>query len=167
MGQAAEIQVTQEEVRFLRRFFRRQALPWILVLGAVAVGAARWAVPAADPGLEQRLAESAAAIEALRAENAALRTGLDALGQRVPPAVDRRLAAAEGRLAAIEKRPSAPARDVSGVPERLQRLEERVASATGSHDTITRSSLTRLRDLESRMGTLEGAPAPVPAALAP
>ena len=164
----AEIQVSAEERRFLRRFFRRQALPWILILGVVAIGAARWAVPAADPGLELRLAESAAAIEALRAENAALRTEMDALGQRVQhPAVDRRLAAAEARIAAIEKRPGAQDAGASGVAERLSRLEERLMSTSSAHDTITRSNLTRLRDLEARMGAVEGVSPSAPAAPAP
>ena len=84
-----EIQVSAEERRFLRRFFRREALPWILVLGVAAIGAARWAVPAAEPGLEMRLRESVAAIESLRAENAALRTEMDALGQRTADAPTR------------------------------------------------------------------------------
>jgi len=162
-----EIQVSAEERRFLRRFFRRQALPWMLVLGVVAIGAARWAVPAADPGLEMRLRESIAAIESLRAENAALRTQMDALGQRVQhPAVDRRLEAAEARLAAIERRPAASA-DASGVDDRLARLEGRLESAVSAHDTVTRSNLTRLRDLESRMGAVDGASASAPAAPAP
>ena len=166
MGQSAEIKVTPEERRFLRRFFRRQALPWIVVLGVVAIGAARWAVPAADPGLELRLSQSDAAIEALRAENAALRTELDAVGQRMNPLIDRRLASAEGRIAAIERRPAAADADGSDVAERLSRLEERLASTTSAHDTITRSNLTRLRDLEFRMGAVEGGSS-VPAAPAP
>ena len=167
MNQAAEMQVTPAEARFLRRFFRRQALPWILILGVVAIGAARWAVPPADPGIERRLAESSAAIAALRAENAALRTELEAMGQRIATAVDRRLAAAESRIAAMEKRPSATARDASGLPELVARLEGRLASTTNAHDTITRSNLARLEDLESRLGTLEGAAAPLPAAPSP
>jgi hypothetical protein len=162
MAQNAEMQVTPEEARFLRRFFRRQALPWMLGLAVAAIAAARWAVPAADPGIERRLAESTAAIEALRAENAALRTHVEALGQRVQPAVDRRLAAAESRIAAIEKRPTASA---SGVAERVARLEDRLEAATSTHDTVTRSNLARLKELEARMGAFEGSP--LPAAPAP
>jgi hypothetical protein len=164
MAQNAEMQVTPEEARFLRRFFRRQALPWLAGLAVVAIVAARWAVPAADPGIEQRLAETSAAIEALRAENAALRTHLDAVGQRVQPTVDRRLAAAEGRIAALEKLPK-PKGDGSEVAARVARLEERLAGATSATDTVTRSNLARLKDLESRMGALEGTP--LPAAPAP
>jgi hypothetical protein len=166
MAQNAEMQVTPEEARFLRRFFRRQALPWLLGMVVAAIVAARWAVPAADPGIEQRLAESTAAIEALRAENAALRTQLDALGQRVQqPAVDRRLAAAEGRITALENLPRPAKGDGSEVAERVSRLEERLASATSATDTVTRSNLARLKDLESRMGALEGTA--LPAAPAP
>jgi hypothetical protein len=167
MAQAAEMQVTPEEARFLRRFFRRQALPWMLALGVAAIAAARWAVPAADPGLERRLGEANAAIEALRAENAVLRTHVEALGQRVGPAVDRRLAAAEGRLDAVERRPAGAPRDASDLAGRLARLEERLASAASAHDTVTRSNLARLQELESRLGAVEGTSAPLPAAPAP
>src|SRR5262245_24343763 len=167
MGQAAEMQVTKEEARFLRRFFRRQALPWMLMLGVVAIGAARWAVPAADPGIELRLAETGAAIAALRKENALLRTELDAMGQRVAPAVERRLAGAESRISAMERRPGASAQGEYATADLVARLEERVASTTSAHDTITRSNLARLKDLEARMGALEGSAAPVPAAPLP
>ncbi len=166
MGQAAEMQVTPAEARFLRRFFRRQALPWILVLGVAAIGAARWAVPAADPGIELRLAESNAAIAELRAENAALRTELEAMGQRVAPVVERRLTAAESRIAAVEQRPIEPSRDASGMPELVARLEERFASTTGANDAVTRSNVARLKDLEARLSAIEGT-SPVPAAPAP
>ena len=162
-----DMQVTPEEARFLRRFFRRQALPWLLVLGVVAVATARWAVPAADPGLELRLAETQAVVAAVRAENAALRTELDAVGQRIQAAVDRRLGLAEERIAAMEKRPSGRASDATVVSERVARLEERLASATAAQDTITRSNLSRLKDLEARMLDADGAGAPVPAAPAP
>lgn len=162
-----EMQVTQEEARFLRRFFRRQALPWILTLGAVAVVAARWAVPAADPGLERRVAESQVVMEAIRAENAALRTQLEAVGQRVQAAVERRLTAAEGRIAGVEKRPTSRANDSSGVGARVARIEERLASAATAQDTITRSNLARLKDLEARLLNIEGPGALVPAAPAP
>ena len=157
MAKNAEMQVTQEEARFLRRFFRRQALPWMLGLALAAIAAARWAVPAADPQIEQRLAASAAAIEMLQAENAALRTQVEAIGQRAQSGLDRRLAAAEGRLTAIERRPAA---DGSGVVERVARLEQRLESTTSAHDTVTRSNLSRLKDLEWRIGALDGSTAP-------
>ena len=163
----AEMHVTPEEARFLRRFFRRQALPWLVVLGGVAIAAARWGVPAADPGLAPRLAETQQTLEAMRAENAALRTELDALGQRIQVAVDRRLGAAEERIAVVERRPNGRAGDGSDLGARLARLEEQLASATTSQDTVTRSSLTRLNELETRMRELEGAGAAIPAAPAP
>jgi uncharacterized protein YlxW (UPF0749 family) len=168
MAQSAEIQVTPEEARFLRRFFRRQALPYLLVLGAAAITAARWSAPAA-PGFERRLQEAAAAVDALRAENAALRAEIETLGKRMQAAVDRRLDALEGRVAAVERPPNAPVADPSDVVERIGRLEERLASASGGHDTVARSNLARLNDLESRVDALEGAAAvdPVPASPAP
>jgi len=163
----AEMQVTPEEARFLRRFFRLQALPWMAAFSLVAIVAARMAVPAADPGLQMQVAEAKAVMEAIRAENAALRTELDAVGQRIQTAVDRRLAAVEGRVAVVEKRPSARVKDDSAVGPRIARLEERLASATTSQDTVTRSNLSRLKDLEVRMQNLEGAGATLPAAPAP
>jgi uncharacterized coiled-coil protein SlyX len=163
----AEMQVTPEEARFLRRFFRRQALPWMVGIAIVAIAAARWAVPAADPGLEQSVADAMAVVEAVRAENAALRTELDAVGQRVEAAVDKRLLAAEGRIAAIEKRPGRREVDTSAVTDRIARLEERIAGQTSAHDTITRSNLARLKDLEARVANVEGASASLPAAPAP
>ena len=163
----AEMQVTPEEARFLRRFFRRQALPWLLGLGIAAIAAARWAVPAADPGLAHELAQTRALIETVRAENATLRTQLDAAGQRLQGAVDRRIAAAESRLAEVEKRPSQRGGDTSGMGDRMARLEERIASATDEQETITRSNLSRLKDLEIRMLHIEGSGAPMPAAPAP
>lgn len=163
----AEMQVTPEEARFLRRFFRRQAMPWIAGLGIVAIAAARWAVPAADPEIGRKLAETQAMLEAVRAENAELRTELEAVGQKIQAAVERRITAAEGRIAAVEKRPAARGSDTSGLGDRLARLEDRLAAANSAHDTVTRSSLTRLKDLEARMVELEGSGAAYPAAPAP
>jgi predicted nucleic acid-binding Zn-ribbon protein len=151
-------------------------------IAIVAIAAARWAVPAADPGLEQRVAAALAVVEAVRAENAALRTELDAVGQRIETAVgqrieaavdkrlgaaDKRLVVAEGRIAAIEKRPGRREVDASGVSDRIARLEERIASQTSAHDTITRSNLARLKELEARMANFEGSSASLPAAPAP
>ena len=163
----AEMQVTAEEARFLRRFFRRQALPWMVGLGAVAIAAARWAVPAADPEIELRLAESAAVIEAVRAENAALRTELDAMGQRIEAKVARRLDSAEERIAAVEKRKPERQGRSSGDSERVARLEEKLANMIAAHDTVTRSNLSRLKELEARMQGVEGAGSAVPASPAP
>ena len=163
----AEMQVTPEEARFIRRFFRRQALPWMVVLGVLAIAASRWAVPAADPDLARELAETRTMLEAVRAENATLRTQLDAVGQRIQAAVDRRIGAAEGRIAAIEKLPRARTAEASGVTERLARVEERLAAAASAQDTVTRSSLSRLKDLEARMLSVEGLGSSMPAAPAP
>jgi phosphoglycolate phosphatase-like HAD superfamily hydrolase len=167
MAQAAEIQVTPEEARFLRRFFRRQTLPWMVGLGAVAVAAARFAVPPTDPEIERRLGESVAAIEALRAENAALLTRLEAVGQRMPAELERWLAAAEKRLAAVERRPNPVVREVPDAEARLRRLEERLVAADSAQDTFARSNLARLKELEGRLASVEGAAPALPAAPAP
>jgi len=167
MAQAAEIQVSPEERRFLRRFFRRQALPWMLALALLAVASARLAVPAAAPGVVLRLDEAMAKIEGLERQNAALRTEIESMGQRMPGGVERRLASAEGRITAIERRPAASGRDPGDVAQRVGRVEERLASATSAQETVTRSNLSRLRDLESRMDAIAGDAGSVPAAPAP
>ena len=167
MAQRAQIQVSPEEYRFLRRFFRRQALPWILGLVLVAVAAARMAVPAAAPGVALRLDEAMVRIEALEGQNAARRTEIEAMGQRTPSGVERRLASAEGRIAVIERRPAASERNPGDVAQRIARIEDRLASATTSQETVIRSNLSRLRDLEARMDSVEGVSGSVPAAPAP
>jgi hypothetical protein len=53
------------------------------------------------------------------------------------------------------------------VSSRVARLEERLASAAAAQDTITRSNLSRLKDLEARLLNMEGPNALVPAAPAP
>ena len=167
MAQAKEIQVSPEEHRFLRRFFRRQALPWMVALALVAVASARLAVPAMAPGVALRLDEAMAKIEALERQNAALRTEIEAMGQRMPGAIERRLASAEGRIAVIERQPAASERDPADVAERIARVEDRLASATSAQETATRSSLSRLRDLEARMDAIAGDSGAAPAAPAP
>jgi hypothetical protein len=167
MAKDAQIQVSPEEYRFLRRFFRRQVLPWVVGLALVAITAARLAVPEAAPGAALRIDEALARVAALEAENAALRTQVEGMGQRMPSGLERRIAAAENRLAAVERRPAAPARVAGDVAERVARVEERLASAAGSQETVTRSNLSRLRDLEERVDAIEGAPGSVPAAPLP
>jgi hypothetical protein len=166
MAQHAPIEVSPAEYRFLRRFFRRQALPWMLMLGLVAIAAARMAVPETAPGVALRIDEALARVAALEGQNATLRTEIAAMEQRMPGGLDRRLAAAEARLAALERRPGAPGADVD-VAERVSRVEERLATTASAQETVTRTNLSRLRDLESRVDAIEGAPGSVPAAPAP
>jgi len=167
MAENAPIQVSPAEYRFLRRFFRRHALPWVVVLGLVAVASARLAVPDSAPGVALRIDEALARIEALERQNAALRTEIAAMGQRMPGGLDRRLDAAEGRIATLERRPSAPGADGVDVAERVSRVEERLANAASNQEMVTRSNLSRLRDLESRVDAIEGVAGSVPAAPAP
>jgi hypothetical protein len=158
-GSRGEIQVSPEEVRFLRRFFRLQALPWMVVIAAFSIVAARWSAPVVvgSAEVEQQLSEAVAAIDALRSENAALRAVLDAEAKRVQAALDRRVGAVEGRVAAVEKRSAVPGVRAGGeVAARVAQLEERVAAANGAHETLTRSNLARLRDVEARLSGLEG-----------
>ncbi|HZO09360.1 MAG TPA: hypothetical protein VFC77_08280 [Myxococcota bacterium] len=166
MARDASIQVSPEEYRFLRRFFRRQALPWVVGLALVAIAAARLAVPEVPRGVAPRIDEALARIATLERENAALRTELEGMGQRMPSGLERRIAAAESRLLAVE-RPAAPDRDAGDVADRVARVEERLASTASAQETVTRSNLTRLRDLEARVDSIEGVPGSVPAAPMP
>jgi hypothetical protein len=170
-GSRGEIQVSPEEARFLRRFFRLQALPWMVVIAVFSIFAARWSAPTVigSAEMEQRLAETVASVDALRAENAALRAALAEEAQRAQAALDRRVGAVEGRVASVEKRSSGSgSRAGDDVAERVAKLEQRLAAASGEQDTLARSNLARLRDLEARLAGLEGPPgASLPAAPAP
>lgn len=164
---AAGFQITPEEDRFLRAFFRRQAARYLLALAAVAL-AVFWVWPrggdsaAPDPKRGTELA-------ALRAENEQLRGRLDelservaALGVRPDPAepmdrLDERVAGALRRLDRVESRlGSAPtsagsgeAVDASAALERLYDLEARQQRGEKSRETFEKSVLSRLYAVEN------------------
>jgi phage shock protein A len=191
-----DIQLSPAERRLLRKTFRRHAAPYLVVGCAVAFWALSWGRvetevdpkgPDADAEIVivsnpafQRLAsqveESQAALRALaKAPSAAAGPdpALAELTQRLA-ALEQRASQAERRVRELEQRPAAvqgqappSSSEISGVLDRLQRIErrqdqqERAATAVDSDATATqRSMLERLHNLESRIGSVEGAASP-------
>jgi BMFP domain-containing protein YqiC len=136
-----EVEITPEERRFLERFFRRQALPWALLLAVISVAGAvvptvRGALharPDAGQALEVR---TSAALAQLRGENEKLRQRVDALEQGLARRSEGVASADLGRR-------------LDDAQLGLRQLEERVAG------TLER----RLDALETRIGD-EGVPPP-------
>ncbi len=63
--QGGEVEVSPEEERFLKRFFRRQALPWFVLAAVISVTSAWGLRGEADDALEAR---TSAALVQLRSE---------------------------------------------------------------------------------------------------
>jgi DNA repair exonuclease SbcCD ATPase subunit len=168
MSDQRGFQITPEEDRFLRTFFRRQAGRYLLGMGALAVLGV-WGVAqrggeavAPDPAQQQELA-------ALRAENEKLRTQLGELSQHVAklaaapdPAkpmgeLAEGVAGALRRLDRVESRieelpaggTSGELADASGALERLSNLESRQQREEKSRETFEKSVLTRLYAVEN------------------
>jgi hypothetical protein len=125
--QGGEIEVTPEEERFLKRFFRRQALPYLVLLGLLFVAGLLWA--GADDG-EVREARIAAAVAQVRAENQALTKRLAAVSEQVAQAggsdhgageLERAVENARRNVRMIESRVTA------ALEQRLDSLEVRVS----------------------------------------
>lgn len=74
--QGGEIEVSPQEKRFLKRFFRRQALPWFVLAAVIGVASAWGLRGGTDDALEAR---TSAALAQLRSENEKLREELSAL----------------------------------------------------------------------------------------
>jgi hypothetical protein len=133
-----EIEVTPEEERFLKRFFRRQALPYVLVLVVISVTSAWW--PRGGDG-DAREARAAAALAQLRTEQGRLQADLAALSQRIQ--VDL-------------------ARDDHGADELERRVEDAKRSVRMIESRVSATLERRIEGLESQIG----ASAPPPARLA-
>ncbi len=125
-----EIEVSPEEERFLKRFFRRQALPWFAAAVLIALTAAWGLRPEpGDEGLEVRVS---AALAQLRSENEQLRAEVEALSKQVAtPRVklegadelERRVEEARRNVKMIE------ARITADLDRRIDSLEAHVAQA--------------------------------------
>lgn len=136
-----EIEVTPEEERFLKRFFRRQLLPYftvLLMLLVISVTSAWWPSEEEAGALEAR---TSAALAQLRTENQRLRASLDALSERM----DAVLSAQDHGANELERR-------VEDAKRSVQMIEAQVIAATER----------RLDALESQLAS--GARAPSPAA---
>jgi len=64
--QGGEIEVSPEELRFLRGFFRRHTVPYIFLTAALALGVVWWSDSAVEVDADQ-ISEDRAATDALRA----------------------------------------------------------------------------------------------------
>lgn len=190
---AAELQVTPEEERFLKRFFRRQLAPWLVLLLGVSLAAGWWGRGGDDEAARE--ARTAAAMAQLRNENqrlleqiAALREQVEAGAQASPgDELERRVEAArrnvrmiesrvtaalEQRIAALEAQqtreevappPDLAAWDVSAILDRLYALETRQQEG-GVGAGVSPAAVSRLED---RLAALEQRLPALPAAPAP
>lgn len=154
-----EVEITPEEERFLKRFFRRQALPFVLLLAAISVAGAVTAVVAAArhphaEGGEALEARTAAALAQLRGENDKLRQRIDVLEQGIahrtggvaPADLDRRMDDTQNGLHELEER-------VAGTLERrLDALEARLTdegarpSGAGTPSDVSASNASAILD---------------------
>ena len=133
--QRGEIEVSPEELRFLRGFFRRHSLPYIVLTAVLALGVVWWSDSAVEGDADQT-AEDRAATEDLRAENQQLRAALSQLSGRV----DTVLSDANGGAGTLTQRIEDANRSVRSIESRVTAaLERRLAEVD-----------RRLYDLESR-----------------
>jgi hypothetical protein len=128
-GVEEELQLTPQEERLLRRFFRRHALPYVVGAGAVAVlclgfaflrgdGRASSAAPPATGGSAVVLGELRADLDRALADLAAVRTR----AQQQAGEAARSASALEQRLAAVFQR-------IEKVEGRADAMQKRVADA--------------------------------------
>lgn len=127
-SQGGEIEVTPEEERFLRRFFRRQALPYVALLGVMLITAVIWTD---DDGGGEREARIAAAVAQIRAENQQFARQLAVVSEQVAHKgnadhganeLERRVEDARRNVRMIE------ARVTASLERRLDSLETRLAA---------------------------------------
>ena len=129
-SQAAELEVTAEEERFLKRFFRRQVRPYLLLVLVIAVTAVWW-LPSGNENV--RAKANAEKITSLRAQGDQLRAEVAALARRVETQVassdrgtdelERRVRDARRSVRMIESRVTA------ALDRRIDELESRVAKS--------------------------------------
>ena len=116
-----EMEVTPEEARFLRRFFRRQLLPWAAALVVVSIASA---LLLGGGDASQVEARASAAVAQLRAENQKLTAELEQLSTQVAAGVAMRESAAGNDL---ERRVEDAKRNVRMIESRITaRLERRL-----------------------------------------
>ena len=129
------MEVTPEEERFLKRFFRRQLLPYFAVLLVISVTSAWWPSEEEEAGALE--ARTSAALAQLRTENQRLQVALAALSEQM----DAGLSAQDHGENELERR-------VEDAKRSVRMIEARVIAATER----------RLEALESQLAT--GAPSP-------
>lgn len=128
-SRGGEMEVTPEEERFLKRFFRRQILPWFTILVVIAVTSA-WAFGGGDDGAALE-ARTSAALAQLRGENQRLRQEIGGLSERVDTGL---------------------ARDDSGANELERRVEDAKRSVRAIESRVSAALERRLNVLEAKLG---------------
>ncbi len=126
-SQGGEIEVTPEEERFLRRFFRRQALPYVALLGVMLITVVIWT---GDDDGEEREARIAAAVAQIRSENQQFARQLAVVSEQVAHGntdsganeLERRVEDARRNVRMIE------ARVTASLERRLDSLETQLAA---------------------------------------
>jgi hypothetical protein len=160
---SGKLDVSAEEQAFLRRCFRRFALPYVVAgvaLGAIAGAAPGWISTA--PAAPAASADDGH----LREEIAALKSELAALSQRAVGA-ESTLAKTRERLVALEQRgpaagdggnadTSALEGRVDATARRLESLEARVGSGGNAAAVDTRRIEDQFATLGSRLARVEG-----------
>lgn len=176
-----EIEVSPEEILFLRGFVRRQVLPWVGLLLVFSITCAWWLGSDDDGQLEVR---TAAAMAQVRSENQKLRAELESLrvelhavpsGATASSELERQLENAKQNVRMIEARVTAALdRRIDGLEARIERSVSAAASPqlgpppdAAAWDVS--AILDRLYALEMRLDAAQqGAPVPAaPAAPAP
>jgi hypothetical protein len=159
--QGNQIDVSREEERYLRRTFRRFALPYV-VLG-LALGAFAGALPGwlGSEGGEAGQVDD----PRLREEIAALRGDVAMLSQRAV-AAESALARTRDRLVALEGRSGATsgstedaeeiARRVEASVRRIEVLEQRLSGGAGAPAADTARLEERVAALGGRLARVEG-----------
>lgn len=182
---AAELEVTAEEERFLKRFFRSQVRPYVLLMAVIAVTAAWWS---SNGNEDEQSKANAKQITNLRAQGDQLRSEVAALAARV----ETRLSSSDGGTDELERRVRDARQSVrmiesrvtAALDRRLDELESRVAKSGASRasfgapppeaaswdvgaildrlynlemrqDNEQRSDVTRIARLEERLSRLE------------
>jgi hypothetical protein len=135
--QGAELEVSPEEERFLRRFFRRELRPYLLLMAVIAVTAMWWWPAGGDTA---RVQANAAKISGVRAEGERLRAEVAALAARLETKLtssdrggdelERRVRDARHSVRMIESRITA------ALDRRLDDLESRVAKSGASRTSF-------------------------------
>jgi chromosome segregation ATPase len=166
-AESQDLELTPQEVRILRNFFRRHALPYVAGFGAVAVACLALALLRGSPspappeaaaesarqGAEMaEIAEARAEIERLLAELAEARGRAEAGAAEAGQELSRRSAAAADAVAALEKR-------LEPLAGRVAHLESRGDDPAQTDGVETRAGAAadsgalgqRLLQLEQRM----------------
>jgi hypothetical protein len=160
--QGNQLDVSREEEIFLRRTFRRFALPW--VMSGLALGALAGSLP--DQFRPDDVGPASSVEDPrLREEIAALRSDLAALSQRTV-AAESAVSKTKERLVALEGRAGASgastpdveesARRIDAALRRLQALEQQVSGAAGAPGFDPAQLEERVASLGGRLARLEG-----------